>query len=69
MTSERPPARAETDPPAPSTTLRQKDRDTLTRRMAHLEERIAEGEKIGRRGLDYDREELAALRRLLAERS
>ena len=49
--------------------LRQKDRNTLTRRMAHLEERIAEGEKIGRRGLDYDRGELAALRRLLAERS
>lgn len=65
--SERIPARAETDPPAPS--LRQKDRDTLTRRMAHLEERIAEGEKVGRRGLSYDREELAALRRLLAERS
>ena len=51
-----------------SSQLRQKDRETLERRMAHLEARIAEGEKIGRRGLDYDRGELAALRRLLAER-
>lgn len=69
------PARTETDPSAPSTTehtsdqLRNSDRAILTRRMSKLEERIAEGEKQGRTGLSYDRQELAALRRLLSEKS
>ena len=73
--SERTRARESRQTPAPSITghnsdtLRQRDRRILERRLEHLEERIANGERDGRSGLSYDRQELAALRRLLSERS